>query len=236
MALSVSQIRKWNARWGARDCSVFGKLATGTFELFKDITRQATYSGKVVIFQEGQSADKVYFLCEGQVKLSAKSPDGHTLIVKIARPGDVLGLSAMLNDLPHEVTAETLCPCSIKYADRRLFLHFVQTFAEAGYLVARVLAKQYREAFLSARRFGLASSAVSRIAQLLIGFADADAPPGSCRSFNLTLSHAELAGLGGVSRETVTRILNQLQRQGIISRENGHLTILQRSPLEKLAH
>jgi len=235
MTLSISKVRKWNARRGPHDCGVFGMLATGALEDFKGITRQATYPGKAVIFQEGQSADEVYFLCEGQVKLFSKSPCGHTMIVRVVRPGDVLGLSAILNDAPHEVTAETLGPCSLKHVDRRLFLHFVQSYAEAGYLAALMLAREYREVFLSTRRLGLGSSAVARIAQVLIEFADADAAVGSSRSFHLMLSHAELASLGGVSRETVTRILNQLERDGVISRDEGRLTILRRSPLEKLA-
>ncbi len=60
---------------------------------------------------------------------------------KIARIGDVLGLSATLNDLPHEVTAETLSPCNFKHIGQHLFLSFLQEHAEAGYTAALTLTK-----------------------------------------------------------------------------------------------
>lgn len=236
MALPVSQARKRIARRKPRAGGAFAELTNGALEHFTNITRQVTYPSGAVVFKEGQPVAELFLLSEGQVKLFAKSSGGHTMIARIARPGDVLGLSAMLNDLPHEVTAETLCPCSLKHVDRPLFLRFLQTYAEAGYIAALVLAKEHREVFLSARRFALSPSASARIAQLLIGFADEEARSGPLASFDLTLSHAELASLGGVSRETVTRVLNQLERDGIISRDDSHLTILQRPQLERLAN
>ena len=236
MALPVSQIRKRNSRRKLRASGAFCELTNGALDYFTNITRQVTYPSGAVVFKEGQAVAEVYLLSEGKVKLFAKSSGGHTMIAKIAKPGDVLGLSAMLNDLPHEVTAETLCPCSLKHVDRPVFLRFLQTYAEAGYIAALVLAKEHREVFLGARRLALSPSASARIAQLLIGFADSEAPSSSSASFYLALSHAELASLGGVSRETVTRVLNQLERDGIISRDDSHLTILQRPQLERLAN
>jgi len=36
------------------------------------------------------------------------------MILKIAGPGDVMGLSAVLANVPHEVTAEAIEPCQVK--------------------------------------------------------------------------------------------------------------------------
>jgi CRP/FNR family transcriptional regulator len=236
MAFPVSQLRKRGSRRKPRTGGAFAELTNGALEHFKNITRQVTYPGGSIVFREGQPVAEVYLLSEGQVKLIAKSAAGHTMIAKIARPGDVLGLSAMLNGLPHEVTAETLCTCIFKHIDGSVFLSFLQNYAEAGYLAALVLAKEHREIFLGARRLALSSSATARIAQILIGFADSEAPAASSPSFYLTLSHAELASLGGVSRETVTRFLNRLERDGVILRDDSNLTILQRSQLEEFAN
>jgi CRP/FNR family cyclic AMP-dependent transcriptional regulator len=52
----------------------------------------------------------------------------------------------------------------------------------------------------------------------------------------MVLTHAELACLAGTSRETVTRLLNMFERDGIISRDNSIITIAQISQLEQLAH
>ena len=63
------------------------------------------------LFSEGDPARNVFVICFGQVKISSTSRDGKTMILKIAGPGDVMGLSAVLANVPHEVTAEAIEPC-----------------------------------------------------------------------------------------------------------------------------
>jgi CRP/FNR family cyclic AMP-dependent transcriptional regulator len=46
-------------------------------------------------------------LCDGQVKLSVSSSEGKTLILRIAKAGEVLGLMAVLSRSCYEATAET---------------------------------------------------------------------------------------------------------------------------------
>ena len=58
-----------------------------------------------VLFHQGDASDNVAIICDGQVKLSCSSPAGKTLILKIAGPGDVLGLGAAIAGIPYEVTA-----------------------------------------------------------------------------------------------------------------------------------
>ena len=60
-------------------------------------------------------------LCKGRVKLSICSTDGKTLILKIAEPGEVLGLSASVSGKPYELTAETVDPCQINFVKREDF-------------------------------------------------------------------------------------------------------------------
>jgi CRP/FNR family transcriptional regulator len=157
------------------------------------------------------------------------------MILKIANPGDVLGLSAMLTELPYEVTAKTLGPCDFKQIGRTAFLTFLEAYAQAGYTTALTLAKEHREVFFSARRLGLSPSVPSRIAQILLGFAQSDKRE-RAPSFRMMLNHGELASLAGTSRETATRLLNQLERDGVIARANAIITILRLRQLEQLAH
>ncbi len=127
----------------------------GALEHFRKIAQHVAYPGRAIVFKEGAPAMGIFLLCTGQVKLFATATGGHTMILKIARPGDVLGLSATLNELPHEVTAETLVPCSFKYIGQPLFLRFLEGYSEAGYMAALSLAKEHHEVFLGTRRLAL---------------------------------------------------------------------------------
>jgi len=55
------------------------------------------------LFSEGDAARNGLCHLLWQVKISSTSRDGKTMILKIAGPGDVMGLSAVLANVPHEV-------------------------------------------------------------------------------------------------------------------------------------
>jgi len=215
--------------------ATFFDLSHELMKQFSGIANQVAYTRRSTVFHEGDLPHSVYLVCEGEVKLFASSHGHRRMILRIARIGDVLGLSAALNDLPHEVTAETLGPCTFKQIGRRLFLEFLGTYAEAAHIAALTLARECREIFVGTRRLALSSSAAARIAQVLIGFMPLNSKAGQTPSFPMTLTHAELASLAGTSRETVARMLNQLERDGIIIRDNTTLTILKPSQLEQIA-
>jgi CRP/FNR family transcriptional regulator, cyclic AMP receptor protein len=235
MSIAGRQTGTRNSRRRARVKAESWAFTGAALEQYRKIARMVAHPSGSVVFKEGDPANGIFLVCEGRVKLFATEP-GHTMILKIARPGDVLGLSAMLNNLPHEVTAQTLVPCTFKHIGQEFFLSFLEAYAEAGYITALTLAKEHREVFFGTRRLALSPSAAARIAQVLIGFARLDSTGGAAPCFPLELTHAELAGLAGTSRETVTRLLNQFERSGIISRDNSMITIARLSQLEQLAH
>ncbi|HUY82499.1 MAG TPA: Crp/Fnr family transcriptional regulator [Acidobacteriaceae bacterium] len=202
---------------------------------FQTIAQEITHQAGAVIFSEGDPASGIYLVCSGQVKLTTASADHHRMILKIAQRGDLLGLSAMLNDIPYEVSAQTLVQSTFKYVARQFFLDFIRNSVNAGYATALALAKEHHEVFLGARRLALSPSATARIAHVLIEFLHSAGTESSSHVFPLVLTHAELASLAGTSRETVTRMLNQFEREGIISRHDSTVTVMQPAQLEQLA-
>ena len=70
------------------------------------VTLGKLYSRNAAIFFEGETARGAYVLRTGRAKISISSADGKKLIMRIARPGDVLGLYAGLTGRAYEATAE----------------------------------------------------------------------------------------------------------------------------------
>jgi CRP/FNR family cyclic AMP-dependent transcriptional regulator len=141
----------------------------------------------------------------------------------------------VLNELPYEVTAETLEPTVLKSVRCADFLEFLRTHGEIGTKTAQVLAKEYREVFLDARRLALSGSASGRLARLLLEWAAAAACGKHELRFTMALTHEELASMAGTSRETVTRLLNQFERESLIARHGASLVILSPDRLDQLA-
>jgi len=148
------------------------------------------------------------------------------MILPIAGPGEVLGLSATLSDIPYEVTAETLEPTQLKHVHRLEFVEFLGAHAAVGRKAAKTIAKEYHSVFLDARRLALSGSAAGKLVQLLLEWANTSACGKPEFRFTMALTQEELANMAGTSRETVTRLLNQFERDHLITRRGASLTIV----------
>ncbi len=188
-----------------------------------------------ILFTEGQLAHSIAVVCAGRLKLTMSSRDGKTLLVKIAKPGDVLGLSAALSKTPYEVTAQAIEHTQIKTFQQMDFLHFIQRHVEGSLHAAESLSNEYRSVLSDAGRLALSSSIAGRVAHLLLelvveGETAQDAQP----EIRMSLKQEDLASMLGSSRESVSRILNDFRRKEIISVKGTKMTILRKEALEIL--
>jgi CRP/FNR family transcriptional regulator len=189
----------------------------------------------VRIFAEDTPMAGVYVLCSGKVKLSSTSKQGKTLILKIAGPGDVLGLGAAISGEQYEVTAETIEPTQLKSIARDEFLSFLVRHGEGSLHAAQALSAEYRTAFFDAKRLALSTSAAARLASLLLDWGRTEQCGKTEMRFTMALTHEELANLIGSSRETVTRMLGKFKRDKVIQVRGATILILAPEKLEQLA-
>jgi CRP/FNR family transcriptional regulator len=188
-----------------------------------------------ILFREGDQCSAVFVICSGRVKISATSREGRTFILRIARSGDVLGMSSALQDDEYEMTAEAIEPTQVRVLRTSLFKQMVQEFADAGLGAAKALAKDYRAAFDEACLIALPGSPAGRLARLILDwpadarFADPQA------SVTMSLTHEELASMTATTRETVTRTLGRFRKEKLISIRGVALTVLQPQALEQLS-
>lgn len=184
------------------------------------------------LFFEAQPARSVYILCAGHVKLTTSSKDGKTLLVRIAKPGDVLGLSAAISGTPYEITAQAIDPVQVKSFQRKDFLHFIERHIEGSMHATKMLNKEYRDALSDAMRLALSTSISGRVARLFLEMTSGQNE--SKPRFTLSLTHEELASMLGTTRESVTRVLNEMKRKEIIAIKGTSMTLLRKDALELL--
>jgi CRP/FNR family transcriptional regulator len=203
---------------------------------FDTIGTPVQFGSGAVIFREGDHCGSVHVLCSGRVKLSATSREGRTLILKIARSGEILGLSAALAGQAYEVTAETVEPCKLKTIRRQALLDFLDRNPDASMRAARAVAQEYKAAFYEVRRLALPATASGRVANLLLDWSREASPETSGKGrCMMPLTHEEIASMTATTRETVTRVLGQLKRDNLIQIHGAALTVLQPQALERLA-
>ena len=84
----------------------FCGLSAEVLKSFSSASHLSTYPGGAILFVEGQTPRGIVVLCSGRVKLSTTSRDGKVLILKMAEPGEAMGLSAVISGTPYELTAD----------------------------------------------------------------------------------------------------------------------------------
>lgn len=223
-----------------RDCDfrstrMFCSLGSDALEEFESIGAHSMLPRGAKLFQENSSSQGVILICSGQVKLSCTSREGRTLILKIAMPGDVLGLGAVISGSKYEVTAETVQPAKIKSIRREEFLQFIKKHGQASLHAAKALSEEYKAAFFDARRLALSGSTAGRLAGVLLDWARAESCGKPDLRLTMALTHEELANLVGCSRETMTRMLSRFKREKLIRIHGVSIHILAPERLEHIS-
>jgi CRP/FNR family nitrogen fixation transcriptional regulator len=185
-----------------------------------------TFSRNEEIFGEQEPADFVYQLIEGTARVMRVLSDGRRQIGAFHLPGDVFGLE--IGDV-HRFTAEAVSDCRIALVRRPALDRAAERDAACARrlwaLTSRDLADAQEHLMLLTRR-----SASERICAFLL---DMSHRSGDADAFNLPMSRLDIADYLGLTIETVSRTLTQLERDGAIELPScRHVVIRDRDGLE----
>lgn len=202
---------------------------------FNAIQSTSAYPEGAFLFMEKQEPRGIFVLCAGQVKLSISSSEGKTLILRLAKAGEVLGLMGALARVPYEATAETCRPCQVAFVRREDFLRFVGHHPEAYPGIVKQMSANYGGACEQLRKIGLSTPAHQRVGRFLLDWSEGSKEAKRGNRITLPLTHGEIGELIGISRETVTRTFAQLRNQHLVVLKGSSLTISNRAALESFA-
>jgi CRP/FNR family cyclic AMP-dependent transcriptional regulator len=228
----------------ARQCSSFDDPRPGRFfdslpsrilRDFRSFSSLVSYPQHAMLFEEQQEASGILILVEGCVKISVNSSEGRRLILWIARPTELLGLAAVLRGCCHEVTAETLHPCTIASIRRQEFLDFLIRYPAAYDGIVRELSMEMSRACTQMRIIGFSSSASAKLAWLLLDWSSRVRSAADETSVTVPLTHGEMGECIGATRETVSRAMAGLRLRRLIDVHGSAVVIRSRFALEAFA-
>jgi CRP/FNR family transcriptional regulator, cyclic AMP receptor protein len=213
---------------------VFCNLPRAALEGLDAISSSATYPKGAILFVEGQDPRGVFILCHGRVKLYGAAATGRSVIFRIADAGEIIGLPSTLSQKPYEVTAEALEPTHANFIRRDLFLGFLREHGDAALKVAEMLSSIYHATCQEIRYLGLASSAAEKLARFILDLKPFKPTDANGERLLLTMTHEEIAGMIGTSRETVSRLFASLKRKQIIDIRGTTLVLTNKKALQEL--
>ena len=200
---------------------------------FEDLRLSTIYPRGTVVFAQGQPAERLCLLRTGRAKVSLSSSEGKTAILRVAQPGALLGVNSVLQNVPYDVSVETLEQSRIDFVSRSEFVRFFEKSEATRVGVAQILAGELSDTVERMRSLLLSQSAAEKLAILLLKWCEeqGEAVPEGTR-LNPGLTHEEIAQMICTSRETVTRLFAELRRKQIVRFTNSTTLVCDRKALE----
>ena len=190
------------------------------------------------VFEQGETADTVFYIQTGKVKLTVLSEQGKEAVVAILEPKQFFGEGCMNGHKLRISTAIAIEDCvimSITKAAMIATIHNEPKFSEL--FMAYLLSRNSRiEEDLIDQLFNSSERRLARTLLLLANFGK----EGSPQSINPNISQETLAEMIGTTRSRVSHFMNKFRKLGLIS-YNGHIevsssllsTVLHEKPLLK---
>jgi len=124
-----------------------------SFDAMKSI---AQYPKGAILFAEGRPSRGIYLLCSGRAKLTVCSESGKRLLVRIAGPGELLGLGAAISQTNYEVNCELMDPAHVAFIKRKDLVPWLRQYPEICMKIVQTLSKDLHSAYERVRNVGMA--------------------------------------------------------------------------------
>jgi len=178
----------------------------------------------LTIFHEGESADSLYVLKKGMVRLISLSDQGRETILHILKPDEVFG-ELLLSEEKRPFTAIATEDSLVTIISQKSFVELLSAVPIVALNFIRLLSKRLATVERGLVEFSHTWS-YHRLARVLLQLSEKygrEVPGGTL--INIRLTHEDLANLIGTSRETVTTQLSKFTRMGLLKREARHFIV-----------
>jgi len=221
---------------------IFAELQQEQLQSLAEKLRPRNYQRGEVIFHQDDPGDRLHIIVDGRVKISIASEDGREKDIAHFQSGECFGEMALLDGSSRSATATAVEPTETLVLLRQDFLAFFREHIEVAVEITSMLARRLRNVnqMLGDMVF---LDAPTRLAKRLLELArtyakDSDKKgPKDLEDMGpivVPLSQDELGRLVGATRETVSRSLNSLRRQGILTASYRRIVITNLKALKRL--
>ncbi len=202
---------------------LFSHLNAGAIAELEALARRRVFAKNSVVINEGDDSDSLYVLLSGRAVALRGDDAGRQLVVNRFGPFDYFGEMSFFDRGARCATVMTKEPSEVMIIARNDFLAFVAQHNDILWKVIHALLVKLRKATEQIESLAFLD-VYGRLAHILVENQDAR---GVIRE---KFTQQELADMVGSSRETVSRIFNELEAGGFIQREKGRVTVLKKLP------
>ena len=187
--------------------------------------------GDILIREEEVATRGFYVILEGGARVAITGPDGREAVLAFLEQGDFFGEMSLLDGDPRSATVRAATEARLLLVRHQVFMELLRKFPEIAIALLTELSSRLRRANRKISALAL-SPVYARVSGALLQLAE-------LRGFRLrgqVLIHdrptqQEIAEMANTSRETVSRVLGQMQKEGLVSMDGRDLVILSEEKL-----
>jgi CRP/FNR family transcriptional regulator, cyclic AMP receptor protein len=167
------------------------------------------------IFVLGDSADTIYLLREGRVKMTALAEGGHEVLHEILGPGEIFGDTSTILGIPRTTSAQALETCLVCEIYRKDLETLLSMYPELTFQLLKSVGLRLKKA--QAQLVNVVCNDVShRVKEVLIDLMVKDSGTIPDRPIKIEITQQDLANLIGASRQKTWQALKELENSGVL--------------------
>lgn len=199
-----------------RQARFFEGISRGSMEAMARVCVQSELRRKSALFHEGDPGEAMFLLARGRVALHKLTPDGHEVVIKVLKPGEVFAEVILFEEKVYPVTAVALTDILVLKLLRRDLSGLLRQEDFRNDFIAMLLRKQR---YLTDQIRRLTSEDVEDRLRAFLR-----EQYGEHEQITVEINKKQLAAAIGATPETLSRLLRQLRRRKCLAWNEGVIT------------
>jgi CRP/FNR family transcriptional regulator len=217
----------------AKDCSILRSCPVEILQYFDKKKYCMTYRPDQYIIREGSKIDGVYVVCEGIVKMHVKGRFGRDFIMRLGKPGDILG-HADDREQRQSSSVSAVEPTTVCFIERNDFEQGMKQCTAVQRELMLVFKNELKNVWQ--RTIQLVQMNVrEKIADALLHIAEVYGIKEGNPPIEISLTRQEISDMTGTTKEQVSKIISEFRADDLIDAHGKKISILNYKGLKKVA-
>ena len=199
-----------------RDIALFSSLDDKELHQIREHVILREFKKNQTILHEEDTSEFMYIILAGKVKVTRVGRDGKEAILSMHRTGEFFGEVALIDGLTTPAAVLAVEPSNVATISKDHFYSLLYTQRKVLENLLKILCSRLREAWqkIELLTFNDAAQRLKMLLNILSETYGEKTPEGTV--LHVRLIHQDMADMTGLTRETVTRVLDKWKKGGEI--------------------
>ncbi len=222
--------------WHLSKCDLFNRLQPEDIRRMESVSRMKKFKRGESVYLPADAADGLLLLISGRIKICHLTPEGKQSILVFVEPGEVFGELSLVDPTIRQEYAEATENCQLVCIPREEVQRCMEKQPDLTLGITKLIGTRRRRVERRLRNLLFHSNRERLIFLLLELVEQYGRRVDGGVELAIKLSHQEMANIIGSTRETVTVVLGELQKEGLIEIARRRVKILELDRLASQVH